>query len=191
MRTAYRALYRLGITPWDTEAIPAPLAAVVEGSTSLSPGLAVDLGCGTGRQTVYLAANGWTVTGVDATPQALAAAHARDTAGTGETGRIQWRLADVTDPAQVDPGGRLAGTATLVLDNGCLHGIAEARRPGWAATVQTLAAPGCLLLIRAVPRRRRGIGPTGLAPDELADLLGAGWDRLSSPAPVWHCYARR
>ncbi|MEY9926365.1 SAM-dependent methyltransferase [Catenulispora sp. GP43] len=191
MRTTYRALYRLGITPWDTEAIPAPLAAIVEGPTALPPGVAVDLGCGTGRQAVYLAANGWTVTGVDATPQALAAARARDAAGTGETGRIQWRLADVTDPAQVNPGGRITGTATLVLDNGCLHGIAEALRPGWAATVQTLAAPGCLLLIRGVPRRRRSIGPTGLAPDELPDLLGTGWDRLLSPAPVWHCYTRR
>lgn len=193
MRTTYRALYRLGFTPWDSATIPAPLVNITEGPMALSPGLAVDLGCGTGRQTLFLAAHGWHVLGVEAVPQALASARAR--AREAETaqgdGRITWRLADVTDPHQVDPDGRLAARATLLLDNGCLHGIPDRQRPGWAATAQALAASGCILLINAIPRYRRGIGPIGLAPEDLPALLGDDWDRLPAPARNWYCYQRR
>lgn len=195
MRTTYRALYRLGFTPWDTEAIPAPLIDVVEGPAAPSPGLAVDLGCGTGRQALYLAAHGWNVLGVDAVPQALAGARAREIATTrrqgASQGQINWRLADVTDPRRVDPDSRFAARATLLLDNGCLHGIPDRGRPGWAATVQSLAATGCLLLVRAMPRRQRGIGPIGLTPEELPVLLGTKWERLPAPADGWHRYQRR
>jgi SAM-dependent methyltransferase len=190
MRTTYRALYRLGFTPWDSATIPAPLVDITEGSMALSPGLAVDLGCGTGRKALFLAAHGWDVLGVDAVPQALASARAREVTIARGEGRINWRLADVTDPRQVDPDGRLAACATLLLDNGCLHGIPDRQRPGWAATVQALAASGCVLLISAMTRNRRGIGPIGLAPEELPALLGADWGRLPAPARDWYCYQR-
>lgn len=196
MRTTYRVLYRLGFTPWDSATIPAPLVNITEGPMALSPGLAVDLGCGTGRQALFLATHGWDVLGVDTVPQALASAREVTTAAAtahrhGQAqGRINWRLADVTDPQQVDPDGRLAARATLLLDNGCLHGIPDRQRPGWAATVQALAASGCVLLISAMPRNRRGIGPIGLAPEELPALLGADWDRLPAPARNWYCYQR-
>jgi trans-aconitate methyltransferase len=55
-------LYRIGVTPWDGPGIPAPLMAEAE---SARPGIAVDLGCGTGRQARYLASRGWSVAAVD------------------------------------------------------------------------------------------------------------------------------
>jgi trans-aconitate methyltransferase len=62
MKRLYEVLYRVGITPWDSARIPAPLAAEVRAA---APAIAVDLGCGTGTQARHLAANGWTVTAVD------------------------------------------------------------------------------------------------------------------------------
>jgi SAM-dependent methyltransferase len=185
MRTTYRVLYRLGVTPWDSDAVPAPVIALTEGPGALPPGHAVDLGCGTGRQARYLAARGWTVTAVDAAPEALAAARAREGLAESTTHRVQWRRADVTEQRQVDPDGRLAGAVTLLLDNGCLHGIPDARRPGWAATVHALAAPGCVLLVRAAPRGHRGVGPRGLRVHELSALLGQGWRCEQMPEPHW------
>jgi SAM-dependent methyltransferase len=182
VQAVYRVLYRIGVTPWDGPGIPAPLMAE---AGSPQPGVAVDLGCGTGHQARYLASRGWSVTAVDYLTEVIARARSRDLDGT-----VTWRAADVTDPAAVDPGGRLAGTATLVLDNGCLHGIAGRRRGGWARTVGALAAPGCVLLVRAVRRGPRGAGPLGIEPAELTRLLGDSWLPAPVPAPGWHRYVR-
>ncbi|MDH6114168.1 SAM-dependent methyltransferase [Kitasatospora sp. MAP12-15] len=184
MRRTYRTLYRLGIVPWDLAGVPAPLADLVEGAAPLPPAQAVDLGCGTGRQARYLAEHGWSVTAIDYTPEAIAAARHED-----PRGRVVWRVADVTEPHTVDPDGRLASATSLLLDNGCLHGVPARRRPGWAATVNTLAAPGALLLVRAAPRRRRSIGPRGINADEVATLLADRWRPITAPKSTWYCYA--
>ena len=182
MRAVYRMLYRTGVTPWDGPGIPVTLMAE---AGSAQPGIAVDLGCGTGHQARYLASRGWSVTAVDYLTEVIATARSRDLDGT-----VTWWVADVTDLAAVDPGSRLSGTVTLVLDNGCLHGITGRRRGGWARTVGALAAPGCVLLIRAARRGHRGAGPRGIEPTELASLLGDGWLTTPVPAPGWHRYVR-
>lgn len=182
MLRTYRVLYRLGVTPWRTSRVPATIAGVVAGMT---PGSAVDLGCGTGENARYLAGLGWSVTGVDAVPAAITAARRADAGGT-----VTWRTADVTDPAQVDPDHQLAGSVTLILDNGCLHGIPPDQRPGWAATVNGIAAPDAILLVRAVPPARRPIGPRGATAAELRAALGTGWQPEDQPEPTWHRYRR-
>jgi SAM-dependent methyltransferase len=56
--------------PWSSE----PDASLVELVTPLAPGRALDLGCGTGRNSLWLARQGWMVTGVDASSVGLAVA---------------------------------------------------------------------------------------------------------------------
>jgi SAM-dependent methyltransferase len=54
----------------------APSPLVEETIKALRPGTALDVGMGQGRNSVYLAGRGWTVTGYDISDQALAAARA-------------------------------------------------------------------------------------------------------------------
>jgi SAM-dependent methyltransferase len=63
----------------------------------LRPGSALDVGCGTGGDAIWLAAEGWSVTGVDISRAALAQAAAA-TEAAGAAGReysIRWLQADL------------------------------------------------------------------------------------------------
>ena len=57
--------YRAG----ETDGEPTPLLARMAGA--LQPGKALDLASGTGRNALWLAQNGWTVTAVDGAPAAI------------------------------------------------------------------------------------------------------------------------
>ncbi|KAA8946883.1 methyltransferase domain-containing protein, partial [Mycobacterium sp.] len=66
--TLFRIFYTVGFTPWDGHPQSATLRNLVEGTGHtpvLPPGSALDLGCGTGDASIYLARHGWHVTGVD------------------------------------------------------------------------------------------------------------------------------
>jgi ubiquinone/menaquinone biosynthesis C-methylase UbiE len=54
--------------PWDTGQSPPELLAAL---ARLSPGKALDLGCGTGTNLRTMAKAGWQVTGVDFSSQAI------------------------------------------------------------------------------------------------------------------------
>ena len=76
----YRLAYRLGLTVWQRASPPADLVALIEGPARLEPGRALDIGCGTGTDTTYLAVHGWEVTAIDMVRKALTAARRKATA---------------------------------------------------------------------------------------------------------------
>ena len=113
------------------------------------PGRALDVGCGSGRDAVYLAKRGWTVTAVDSVDKALATARRRAAA---EGVEVQWVKGDV---AALDWLGLQPGY-NLLYDLGCIHGPSDAGRRGAAAGLTHLAAPGATLLMVAF-KAGRGI----------------------------------
>jgi SAM-dependent methyltransferase len=70
----------------------APDPSLIEVASTLVPGTALDLGCGEGRNTIWLAEAGWTVTGVDFSAVGLARAEAR---ATGRGLKVRWLQADL------------------------------------------------------------------------------------------------
>ncbi|MEU4473666.1 methyltransferase domain-containing protein [Micromonospora sp. NPDC023888] len=61
----------------------------------LSPGTALDVGCGAGAEAIWLATGGWQVTAADIATAALAHAAER-AAASGVAGRVRWVEADLS-----------------------------------------------------------------------------------------------
>jgi len=83
------------------------------------PGRALDLGCGTGVYSVYLARQGYEVTGLDFIPKALQMARERSQT---EKVKINWVETDLLDWKSKEP-------FDLILDSGTLHTITCRRMP--------------------------------------------------------------
>ena len=103
----------------------------------LRPGTALDLACGEGRNSIWLAGRGWTTTGVDQSAVAIAKAE-RLASERGVIG--SWVVGDVTD---WDPP---AGAFDLVLVF-YLQLPAPERRRAVAAAVDALAPDGTFLFV--------------------------------------------
>lgn len=93
-RTFWEDRYRGGHVAAGNRQPNPQLVAEVAG---LTPGTALDAGCGEGADAIWLASRGWQVTAVDFAPTALRRAreHAA-TLGAGITSRIDWVEADLT-----------------------------------------------------------------------------------------------
>lgn len=198
MSFRYRVLYRVGFTPWDQDHVPAELSALVEGPDALAPGHALDVGCGTGTQAVYLAEHSWQVTAVDAVERALKRARRRAEQRRVE---VRWVAGDVASLSTLGLGDEYS----MVHDRGCFHDLSPAARNGYVRGVSELAAPGTTLLLLAFARRERGIGPSGASEEEIQRRFDADWELVSvqsdsSPAPagpmrrvprIWYRLQRR
>jgi SAM-dependent methyltransferase len=192
----YRVLYRLGITPWERDTVPTPLVEL--GAQYPSAGRALDIGCGTGRDAIYLAGRGWTVTGVDGVPRALDAAKQRARASGVD---VNWVRGDVTRLQTLGIGEGYQ----LLVDRGCFHGLADTERDQYAEGVAAVAAPGARLAMFAFQPRSRGLGPRGITRDQLTHDLGEAWELVSDAAdteshpprwigdakPIWYQLQRR
>jgi cyclopropane fatty-acyl-phospholipid synthase-like methyltransferase len=164
----------VGFTPWDTGTVPDELTKLVEGDGALAAGRALDIGCGTGTQSVYLAKHGWQVTGVDVVERPLRKARARAAAGDAP---VQWLLGDVTRLAELglEPG------YGLLFDRGCFHGLNAQQRAAYAAGITALAEPGATMLMMAFARNNVRVGPGGVDQPEIVQTL-AGWQLASAAA---------
>ena len=67
----FERAYRRGRAPWDTGVTP---PEVVEEVSAMQPGRALDVGCGTGTNVLWLAQHGWTAIGVDRSATAIESA---------------------------------------------------------------------------------------------------------------------
>jgi SAM-dependent methyltransferase len=70
-----------------------PNAQLVAEVSGLRPGTALDVGCGEGGDVIWLAGQGWRVTGADFSANGLARA-ARHAAEAGVAGRVDWWQVD-------------------------------------------------------------------------------------------------
>lgn len=175
-RIFFRLAYLLGMKPWDTGVAPPELRELVEGGSALPAGRALDLGCGTGTNCLYLAAHGWQATGVDYMPRAVNAA--RRKAGGAAAG-VNFVQGDVTRLRELG----VDGPFDLLLDLGCFHSIPDDRRDAYVAEATRVAAPGAAFLLFAFAS-----GGAAQAPrEEVEQRFGGAFKLLEARAgdPRW------
>lgn len=161
-RLFFTLMYWRGRPPWDTGVVPPEVVAAIEGLDALPPGRSLDLGCGTGTNSLYLARHGWQATGIDFAAPAIAQANAKLKRADKLAGSAQFLRGDVTQLGALG----VVGPFTLVLDLGCFHGVAPERRAAYADGVTRVTAPGALFLLYAFgPRQLPGGRPAGISPD--------------------------
>jgi 2-polyprenyl-3-methyl-5-hydroxy-6-metoxy-1,4-benzoquinol methylase len=171
----FRVLYRLGFTPWNGHPLADSLRDLIEGDGTTPPlpaATALDLGCGTGDNSIYLAKHGWQVTGVDFVAKPLEKARAKAAADNVTANFVQ---ADVTRLSVEGVGSGF----DLIVDNGCLHGMSAEDRDAYAREVTAVAAPGTrLLLVEFIPGRSYGV--PGIGPAEIQRRFAGDWTLLST-----------
>jgi SAM-dependent methyltransferase len=169
----YRLFYRLGVIVWQRPAPPADLVELVEGPAALPPGRALDLGCGTGTDTIYLAGHGWQVTAIDMVAKAVAVAR-RKAAAAGVAPRFV--EGDVTRLRDLGIGGGY----TLLVDFGCFHTLPTDRRVGYVLGVTDAAAPAATLLLYGFARPPKAAPMhAGITDDEVRQRFTPEWEIIS------------
>jgi 2-polyprenyl-3-methyl-5-hydroxy-6-metoxy-1,4-benzoquinol methylase len=151
------------------------LRDLVEGTdvaAALPAGSVLEVGCGTGDCSIYLARHGWKVTAVDFVSRPLIKAGAKaDAAGLS----VDFIQADVTQLSQKGLGDNFA----LIVDNGCLHNMSDNDRDSYVREISAVAAPDARLLIVAfIPGGRLGV--RGVDRAEMERRFAPGWTLLSA-----------
>jgi SAM-dependent methyltransferase len=147
--------------PWDTGISPPELLKFI---AETPPGMALELGCGTGVNCLALASAGWQVTGVDFALEAVRRARRRV---LDANARVDLIWGDVTSlrnfPSPFD----------LVLDIGCFHNLSPAGKQKYLARLPgMLGLGGSWLVYGFLAQDGSGVDPAfGIA---LSHITQAG-----------------
>lgn len=157
--------------PWDTKA---PKENVVAwAAAGLVHGHVLDIGCGLGDNAVYLAQQGFTVTGLDISATALITAERR---AADAKVNITFAVADATRLDGYD------GVFDTVIDSGMYHCLDDEAKRSYAAAVHRATRPGATLLLGAFTDANADDewGAPTVSEETLRSTLGeAGWNITS------------
>ena len=187
--------YCSGDLPWDSPTASEHLAWAVA-AFGISPGKALDIGCGRGINAIWLAGQGFEVTGVDISAAAVEQARAKADAADADC-----TFAAVDFLAEAVVGGPFA----FAFDRGCLHSFnAPAERSAFAEAVARLLGPGgvWLSVIGSTDAPPRESGPPQLSAREIAAAVEGRFEILHLDAshfhndgkktlPAWRCVMRK
>ncbi len=163
------ARYESGEIPWDSGIVPPEVEQLMLSGIS-SSGWALDLGCGRGTSSRYLAGRGFRVIGLDLSLTALHDAH-QLALQAGQYQDAHFCAASVADLAFLEV------QAVLALDVGCFHSLPLELRPAYVSSLARRLLPGAVFLIYALdPQPDAPSGPPGLAPADVG--MFAPWFAL-------------
>jgi SAM-dependent methyltransferase len=186
--------YAAGNLPWDI-GHPEPMLVDFIESGRISPGRALEVGCGTGNDARWLAGRGFDVLGVDVSPLAVEQAN---TKLAGAALRCRFQTLDILGD---EP---LSGPFDFVFDRGCFHVFDEDdERARFAARVAAALAPGgvWLSLLGSTEGPPREYGPprrtarevvAAIEPVlEILELCSRDFGEPHERAKAWFCLSGR
>lgn len=161
--------YRDGFLPWDT-GLPSSELQLAVSRHSIKPCRALEIGCGTGTNCVWLAQQGFQVTGVDVAPLAVERAEKRAQA---EGAKVRFLLADVLQLPD------LGGTFEFFFDRGCYHAVRREAPDQYAPAVARQLNPGARgLILTGNAREPHTPGPPVVTEEQIRAELGVAFQIL-------------
>jgi ubiquinone/menaquinone biosynthesis C-methylase UbiE len=124
---------------WEYEVPSQELVAIVAAQVPAGRGTVLDVGCGAGREAVFLAQCGYDVIGIDISPKAIEIARQRAwDAGVEADFRVGSFFELPVEEQSID----------FVNDRGALHLVREEQRPEFADEIFRVLKPGGRMLLR-------------------------------------------
>ena len=144
--------------PWDTGRPSVQLQRLLD-SGAVKPCRALDLGCGTGTNTLFLTQQGFEVTGVDLSEVAIQRAQEKARAAGIKTAFV---CASVTAlPGFGEP-------YEFVFDRGCFHTLATEQRGAFVAQLRDVTRPGSVyFLLCGNAKEPQDPGPPTVSEEEI------------------------
>ena len=144
--------------PWDTGRPSVQLQRLLD-SGAVKPCRALDLGCGTGTNTLFLTQQGFEVTGVDLSEVAIQRAQEKARAAGVKTAFV---CASVTAlPGFGEP-------YDFVFDRGCFHTLAKEQRGAFVAQLRDVTRPGSVyFLLCGNAKEPQDPGPPTVSEEEI------------------------
>jgi methyl halide transferase len=159
--------YRDGNLPWDTGQPSSELQHVLK-KHSIRPCRALELGCGTGTNSIWLAQQGFEVTALDVAPLAIERAQQRARV-TGV--KANFLVADVFNLPD------LGGPFAFFFDRGCYHAVRRDAPDKYAPAVARQLAPGAHgLILTGNAREPHEPGPPVVTEEEIRNELGTEFE---------------
>jgi SAM-dependent methyltransferase len=159
-----------GPPPWNIGEPQPELAALIRAGKIRSDVL--DAGCGYAELSLALAADGYTVVGIDLTPTAIAAANrAAQERNLSSASFVQ---ADITTFTGYD------GRFNTIIDSTLFHSLPVEGRDGYLNSVHRAAAPGAtyyiLVFAKGAFPAEMDFGPNTVTEDELRAAVSKHWE---------------
>ena len=163
----FAEMYAEGIPPWQIDRPQPEVIRLIEQGKFESPVL--DLGCGTGDNTIELARHGLVVKGLDAVPEALERARKK----TEQAGLKQSPEFILGDALRLVESGLKART---VLDCALFHTFSDEGRKEYIRGLEAVLSQGGRLHILSFSElETRQPGPRRLSLSEITGSFGKGW----------------
>ncbi|MCP3872240.1 MAG: class I SAM-dependent methyltransferase [Desulfobacteraceae bacterium] len=187
--------YKTGVTPWELDRPDANLIQIVQ-KENINYCKALDIGCGTGNNAIWLSQNGFDVTGIDFSPLAIDKAKEKS---QKEKIKITFSVVDfLKDKLDESDFG-------FIFDRGCFHSFeSKDDRNTFAKNACEHLKKGGLwysLLGNADDEPREDGPPTRSAMDiveaiepyfEIVSLMSGMFDSTrEKPARCWKCLMKR
>lgn len=134
---AFDQAYRFPITFWGDVRIPPEVKALLK----RNPKSSLEIGCGIGRLSRFMASHGVQATGIDWSPVAIERAKQR---AASDVTKPDYQVGDATNLEH------LVGPYDVGFDVGCFHCFDPAGQQKYVAEVARLLAPGGVHLIWAL-----------------------------------------
>lgn len=157
--------YAEGTAPWDIGR-PQPEIVALD-AVGIFGHVVLDVGCGTGENTLYLASRGHAVHGIDGAPSAIERAREK----AAERGLdADFQVADV-----IEALAELDFVPDAVIDVGFFHALDDAGRVAFASGLAAALAPGGIYAMLCFSDRVPGaFGPRRVSEAEIRETFSAG-----------------